>query len=177
MTTSDSGTPRGPAEVARAVFEALNDGDLDCFALFSADDVFDDFIAVGEFRGAAAVRAFFAELLAAVPDFSITVEDVIADAHGAAVKWHATGTFTGGPFQGVVANGRRIDLRGVDFMEIDDGRVQRNRIAYDGATFARQVGLLPPTGSGPDRALLAAFNRKTRLTQWWQARRRATTSH
>lgn len=174
MKTSDA--PRAPGEVARAVFEALNDGDLDGFAQFSADGVFGDFIAVGEFRGAAAVRSFFVELLAAVPDFSITVEDVIADDHGAAVKWHATGTFTGSPFRGVVANGRRIGLRGVDFMEIDGGRVQRNRIAYDGATFARQVGLLPPNGSGPDRALLAAFNARTRLAGWWQRRCRSTTS-
>ena len=32
----------------------------------------------------------------------------------------------------------------------------------DGATFARQVGLLPPLGSALDRAMTGAFNLKTR---------------
>lgn len=159
-----------PAGVAERVFQALNARDLDGFGALAADDVVDDFLAVGEFRGRAAVVGFFSELLDAVPDFAIEVEAIAADAGTAAVKWRATGTFTGQPFQGVTANGRTIDLRGIDFMEIESGRVVRNRIAYDGASFARQIGLLPPTGSLPDRALLAAFNAKTRTVDWWRNR-------
>ena len=67
--------------------------------------------------------------------------------------------------------GRRVDIRGVDVMEIADGLIQHNTIYYDGATFARQIGLLPGLGSRADQALLAAFNAKTTLSQRARDRR------
>ncbi|WP_043174681.1 ester cyclase [Streptomyces sp. NRRL B-24484] len=165
--------PASPADVARAVFAALDARDLDRLTGLCHPDVVDDFLAVGEVRGPVEVRRFFAELLTALPDFSITAEDVIGDHRGAAVTWRTTGTFSGGAFQGVRPNGRRIDLRGIDFMEIESGLVRRNRIAYDGATFARQVGMLPPRGSALDRSLTTTFNTKTRPTAWARSRRAA----
>jgi hypothetical protein len=50
-------------------------------------------------------------------------------------------------------------------MEIDGGLIRRNTIYYDGATMARQVGLLPSKGSLADRALLAMFNLRTRAAR------------
>ena len=47
-------------------------------------------------------------------------------------------------------------------MEIEEGRIRRNTIYYDGASFARQIGLLPAKGSLADRALLSAFNARAR---------------
>jgi hypothetical protein len=99
----------------------------------------------------------------------MTVDRVVADDTSAVVQWHAAGTFTGGPFQGITPTGRRADIRGVDVMEITDGLI-KHTIYYDGATFARQIGLLPGLGSRADQALLAAFNAKTTLSQ--RARRR-----
>ena len=45
-------------------------------------------------RGHEAVRAFFRELFAAFPDFTMTVNRVVADDSSAVVQWHAAGTFT-----------------------------------------------------------------------------------
>jgi steroid delta-isomerase-like uncharacterized protein len=132
----------------------------------------DDFVAIGEIRGHEAVRAFFRELFGAFPDFTMTVDRVVADDTSAVVQWHAVGTFTGGPFQGIAPTGRWVDVRGVDVMEITDGLIQHNTVYYDGATFARQIGLLPGLGSRADQALLAAFNAKTTLSQWARDRRR-----
>ena len=73
------------------------------------------------------------------------------------------GTFNGAPFQGIRASGRRVEIQGVDVIEVRDGLQFRNSIYYDGASFARQVGMLPPLGSRADRALLALFNARTRL--------------
>ena len=53
----------------------------------------------------------------------------------------------------------------MDVMEIADGFIQHNTIYYDGATFARQIGMLPPQGSRADRALISAFNARTRARQ------------
>lgn len=130
----------------------------------------DDFVAIGEFQGREAVREFFVEMFAAFPDFEMTVERVIADEAAVAVKWRAVGTFGGGRFQGIEPTGRRVAIRGCDFFEVEDGRIRRNTSFYDGAAFARQVGMLPAKDSLADRAMLRLFNAKTRLTRPFRRR-------
>jgi len=154
-----------PAEVAAAAFAAVAAHDPDGIVACGAPDYIDDFVAVGEFKGHDAIRAFFAEMFAAVPDLAMTVDRIVADDSSAVVQWHAGGTFTGSAFQGIEATGKRINLRGVDVMEIENGLIAHNTIYYDGASFARQVGLLPPQGSRVDRMMLGAFNAKTRAVR------------
>ena len=166
-----SAATRTPADVARAVFDAVSKRPRWHRGRGSAG-VVDNFVAIGEFRGHDAVRAFFRELFAALPDFTMTVDRIVADDAAAVVQWHAAGTFTGGPFQGIAPTGRRVEVRGVDAMEIADGLVQHNTIYYDGATFARQNRLLPGLGSRADQALPAAFSAKTTLIQRVRDRRR-----
>ena len=38
-----------------------------------------------------------------------------------------------------------------------------NTAYYDGASFARQVGMLPPEGSGAERTMKSAFNAVTKV--------------
>jgi steroid delta-isomerase-like uncharacterized protein len=162
---------RSAREVALATVDAVRKRDLDqLVADAHPDDYADDFVAIGEFRGKDAVRGFFAELFAAMPDFDLTVERVVADDNSVAVRWRASATFTGAPFQGIQATGRAVELRGLDFFEIEDGLIRRNTVFYDGASFARQIGMLPREGSLPDRAMLALFNLKTRLVRPFRRR-------
>jgi steroid delta-isomerase-like uncharacterized protein len=120
-------------------------------------------VAIGEVRGVAAIRRFFEELLAAFPDFEITVDRIVADEEAAVVQWRAAGSFSGGPFQGIEPTGRQVKIRGVDVMEITGGLVRHNTIYYDGASFARQVGMLPRAHSTADKAMMSTFNAVTRL--------------
>jgi steroid delta-isomerase-like uncharacterized protein len=152
-----------PAEVAAAIFDALQHRDLDAVARLQHDDVDDDFVAVGVFRGKAAVRAFFEQLFAAVPDLSLTPVRILAGDDHATVQWRMTGTFSGSPFEGVHPTGRRVELKGVDVMHIVDGLLVDNTIYYDGLSFTRQIGMLPDAGSRGDRAMVAAFNAQTDL--------------
>lgn len=156
-------SPSSPADVAAAIFEALQRRDLDAVGRLQHEEVVDDFVAIGVYRGRQAVRAFFEELFSALPDGTPTPERILADGEYATVQWRIAGTFTGGPFQGVHATGRHLELRGVDVMHIVDGRLLDNTIYYDGLSFARQIGLLPSAGSRGDRALTAAFNAQTDL--------------
>ena len=93
----------------------------------------------------------FRELFAAVPDLEMTVTRVVAGEREAAVEWRMTGNFTGGPFQGVDATGKRIELRGLDLLEVEDGEIVSNTAYYDGMAFARQIGLMPPQDSRAER--------------------------
>ena len=156
-------TTATPQEVATAVFEALNRHDLDAAMVLEHADVVEDFVAVGVFDGVSAVGAFFAEIFAAMPDFTLEVLRLVCDDEHAVVQWRATGTFTGTPFRGIHATGRNIELRGVDVMRFEQGKLKHNTIYYDGLAFARQIGMLPREGSLPDKAMTAAFNARTEV--------------
>jgi len=149
-------------EVARGFFAAFAARDLDGMASHWHPDVIEDLVPVGVLRGPDELREFFRANLAAVPDLEMVVEAVVADDSSAMVRWRLTGTFSGEPFQGIEPNGKRIELRGSDHIEVEKGKIVRNTAYYDGASFARAVGLLPPKDSGAEKAMLAAFNAVTR---------------
>lgn len=69
----------------------------------------------------------------------------------------------GTPFQGFDANGKAVMTRGVDCMHFDGGRLRHNVIYYDGAAFARDLGLLPPIGGVAEKGMKTAFNAVTRI--------------
>jgi SnoaL-like polyketide cyclase len=72
-----------------------------------------------------------------------------------------TGTFSGAPFYGVAATGRRIDIRGMDNFTVRDGKVVSVFAAYDSMDFSIQAGLLPPMESPAQRAMIHAINAMT----------------
>jgi steroid delta-isomerase-like uncharacterized protein len=154
-----------PEEVARSVFAAFGAKDLEGAARFIHPDAVDDFVAIGIFEGREAILCFFTELFGAFPDFQLRVDRVVADDRSAVVQWYASGSFTGTPFQGIEATGRRAEVRGVDVIEIENGLIRHNTIYYDGAGFARDIGLLPRLGSRLDRATLISLNAGARLRQ------------
>lgn len=153
----------GAESVARETFAALDAHDLDRFRGLLHPDAEDRFLAVGTFTGREAIVAFFKEMFAAVPDARLEIRRVVASGDVATVEWTMRGTFSGGLFQGIRATGKPIEIEGVDVVEVRDGLQYRNSIYYDGATFARQIGMLPPLGSLQDRALLALFNARSRI--------------
>jgi predicted ester cyclase len=122
------------------------------------------------------VVAWFRGFFDAVPDLHMKVEDVvIAGEPGrerVTVQWHITGTFSGKPYMSIEPTGRPIDLRGMDLIQVEDGRVAGNNIYYDQLAFARQIGMLPPEGSIGDRLMTGAFNLVTKSRAKVRARSR-----
>jgi steroid delta-isomerase-like uncharacterized protein len=112
------------------------------------------------------VLAWFRGFFDAVPDLHMEVEDVaVAGEPGrerVTVRWRVTGTFSGAPFVGIEPTGRPVDLRGMDLIDVQDGRVAANNIYYDQFAFARQIGMLPAEGSLGDRLMTGAFNLVTK---------------
>ena len=161
-------TTRSPGRLARELFEALFDRrDVDAARPTWTADSVDHFLALGvDARGPEQLAAFFRELLAALPDLRMSIENVVEDDRHAVVQWSMTGTFDGAPFQGLEPTGNSIALRGCDVLRFtDDGKLDTNTIYYDAAEFARQIGMLPPRGSAADRGLLRAHNARVRLAR------------
>jgi SnoaL-like polyketide cyclase len=93
----------------------------------------------------------------------MTVARVAAGQNEVALEWRMSANFTGGSFQGIEPTGRPVELRGVDIIEIADGKIVSNTAYYDGMSFARGAGLLPAQDSGAERAMRGAVNAATRL--------------
>jgi steroid delta-isomerase-like uncharacterized protein len=154
---------RGVEEHARSYFAALARRDSDAMLGHFSPEAVEDIVPVGILRGRGEIKAFFDRLFAALPDAETRVERVVAGERHAAVEWRMNGRFTGGSFMDIEPTGRWIEVRGFDLLEIEDKQILSNTAYYDGASFARQVGMLPPDGSGAERAMKGAFNAVTKL--------------
>jgi steroid delta-isomerase-like uncharacterized protein len=150
-------------EHARSAFDALARRDAGGIGEHYREDCVVDIVPIGVFRGRQAIVDFFRELFAAVPDLETTVTRVVPGETQAAVEWRMQGNFTGAPFQGIDPTGKHVEMRGIDLLEIEDGATVSNTAYYDGAAFARQVGMLPPQDSGADRTIKSAFNAITKV--------------
>jgi steroid delta-isomerase-like uncharacterized protein len=148
---------------ARGYFDAIARRDVDAMLEHWSDDGVIDLVPLGIVRGRDEIRAFFTELFTAFPDFETTVARVAAGQDEVAVEWRSHGHFTGGPFQGVDPTGRLVEIRGVDVLEVADGKTVSNTAYYDGMAFARGAGLLPAQDSGAERAIKGAVNAATRV--------------
>jgi steroid delta-isomerase-like uncharacterized protein len=150
-----------PTELVRKLFDYLNDHDLAAMRPHAAEDEFQDLPMVGHIEGRDAVFDHFEAVLAALPDIHFDLDRVVGEGETVFVSWRLTGTFTGAPFYGVTATGRRIDIRGIDCFTIRDNKVASVFAAYDSMDFAIQAGLLPPIDSPAQRAMVHAVNALT----------------
>jgi predicted ester cyclase len=156
-------TEKTTEELARDYFAGAAERNVDMMLSKWAPGGVAHIYGMAELRIPDGYRAYFENLFAAFPDFRFEVVDVVAGGNKAAVRWRATGTFTGEErFQGLDANGARIETEGCDVITFnEDGLATENRAYVNGADIAQKLGALPPTGSLAERAMLGAMNLKT----------------
>jgi flavin reductase ActVB len=155
------GDARDAREVVDRLYDAYNRHALgEAAALYGADGAHEDVAGGRHSVGPEAVRDGLGRFIAAFPDARWEVVQVVAAGPRATATYRLSGTLRSslGPF---VADGQRLDLRGVLALELDEGGLIRRTVDYwDGAAFARQMGDLPGLASGvsPD-----GFRRAMRL--------------
>lgn len=155
-----------PASVARAYFEAVGARDVEAMMGFWEPGGTGEIHGLVELQAQGSYGEWFSNLFRAFPDFRFETLDLVADGEKAAVRWRATGTFDGDTrFEGMDPTGARVDITGLDLLRIRDGKVWRNDAYMNGAQMAQQLGALPPAGSLPEKAMLAALNLKTRIAR------------
>ncbi|MGZ5308594.1 MAG: ester cyclase [Solirubrobacterales bacterium] len=163
MSATETAT-RSTAETAQAYFKAIEERDVEQMAAQWKPGSTDYFYGMAELRVPEDLKQWFGALFAAFPDFKMVVTDLISEGEQAAVRWHATGTFTGsGKFEGMIANGTAVEIEGLDLLTIRDGLVVENHAYTNGMDLARKLGAMPPQGSAGEKAMLGAFNLKTRV--------------
>jgi glyoxylase-like metal-dependent hydrolase (beta-lactamase superfamily II)/predicted ester cyclase len=158
--------PRSEAEeVARSYFAAINARELEAAVAMWAPEGRESVHGQGEYIGRDGLRTFIGGLLDAMPDMHTELLSTTAEGERCGVQWRTTGTFAGpGTLSGVAPTGHPLMLEGVDLLTVRDGLIQSNEVFMDTMAVPRQVGMMPPLGSGAERRLMSVFNLKTRLT-------------
>ena len=163
MPTTETKPKKASAkQVATAYFDAIKARDLDAMAACWKPGSMDYLYGLADLKVPQDLRAFFGSMFRAFPDFEMVVSDMVAYGNKAAVRWQATGTFTGDEkFQGLNATGASIKIEGLDLLTIEDGQVVENHAYTDASELARQLGAMPPQGSVGEKAMLGMVNART----------------
>jgi steroid delta-isomerase-like uncharacterized protein len=126
--------------------ELYNEGDLDaCIELYAEDAV--QKMHDGVFEGVDAIRERLARDLVAFPDARYVVDSFLAEDDKFADEWTFTGTYTG-PFRrpdgtDVPATGKPVEIKGMEFVEVRDGKIVVDNLYYDFMASVVQLGLVP----------------------------------
>lgn len=155
-------TETSNSELVRALIDSINAHDTAGMRQGWTADTVERFPEI-TCHGADELAAYFQRLFDAFPDVHMTIEGIAEAGDSVFIRWNLTGTHTGGAFQGIAATGKRVELDGSDHFVVRDGKIVSNFVVYDQMQFGRALGLLPPDGSAPDKALKAAFNAATAL--------------
>jgi steroid delta-isomerase-like uncharacterized protein len=138
--------PPPPPESKKIVADymaAWNSHDPEQAGSFIADDgVYVD-VTVGtpQVGRRAAIDNVIAVFMRAVPDCKWEMRgEPIATGNGIAFEWTFSGINTGGWGGGITATNQRVNLRGVSFIRIKDGKIAYQGDYYDAATLNKQMG-------------------------------------
>lgn len=135
--TEDAATARA-VELTRQWFTAGWLGRM------AAGDLFDErFSTNGVTVGPAGPAANIAARLSGFPDLATKIMTLIGTGDSVTVQLRWTGTHTG-PYGGVAATGRKVEVRVISIWRFEHDRVVENWTLQDQFLLLQQVGYLPP---------------------------------
>jgi steroid delta-isomerase-like uncharacterized protein len=126
--------------------ERYNAGDLDTVMDLYAEDAVQT-MHDGTFAGRSAIRERLARDLITCPDATYTVGSFVEQGDSFADEWTFTGTQTG-PFPlpdgtQLPPTGKRVQIRGMELVQVRDGKIVVDNLYYDSMAVLAQLGFLP----------------------------------
>ena len=162
-TDTQSTPPTGASngDLVRWSFSKINEHDVEALKQFWTPQTAERF-PDKSLTGADEIAAYFNDVFAAFEGFRIEIEALAEDGDDVFVRWRMTGRHTG-PFTGIEATGKELEVDGIDHFVIRDEKVVSNFVVFDRMQFAQQLGVMPPDDSRQDKAMKSLFNAKTKL--------------
>ncbi|MGZ4617379.1 MAG: ester cyclase [Frankiaceae bacterium] len=160
MSLTQSPEVHAPKDSARAIMTALAHRDLAALERLYAPDVVDEVVADDVLHGWPAVRIYLADFFQAFPDAMVTVRRTVADGERVAVEWEWSGSHEGPRRRepAIRPTRRLVTLRALEVMEFQAGLLVRNIGYSDFGSMARQMHLIPATGSRTEAVAVGAAN-------------------
>ena len=131
-------------QIARRIAEDVaTEGNLDLLDELYAEDAIEHSPLGENLQGRAVIRESFERLLAAFPDFSATVEDVIAEEDTVAMRVTLRGTHEG-ELMGVEPTGREFEVQNMVFTRIEEEKIVERWVQPDMLGMLQQLGVVEP---------------------------------
>ena len=93
-------------------------------------------------RGPDAFKPFVRNIRESIPDLHISVEDIITEGDKTAFRVVLEGTHRGDGL-GVAAPGRRVRVKGIVMLRLEDGQIVEGWNSWDRLGLLQQIGALP----------------------------------
>jgi ketosteroid isomerase-like protein len=94
-------------------------------------------------EGPAGFKPFWAQLCATFPERHFVVEDSVKSGDKVAIRWRAR-LLHGGNALGPEATGEEIEVTGMSFVRVRDGRILEGWNNWDSLTMATRINALQP---------------------------------
>lgn len=129
-------------EVVKTLFEkVLNGRDMEVLDLIIADEYVDRSPVPGLPEGLEGIKVKLESLYSAFPDIEFKLGDLVAEGDLVAARYHWTATHEG-EFMGVPATGKAVDVKGMDFYRISEGRIVEHWDCIEIHSLMQQLGTL-----------------------------------
>jgi steroid delta-isomerase-like uncharacterized protein len=98
-------------------------------------------------RGPEGVKEYVGRLRRAASDFTVTIEDQVADGEKVVTRWTARGTHDG-ELMNIAPTGRTAAITGITIQRIHDGKVVEGWTNWDVMGLLQQLGVAPGPPQG-----------------------------
>jgi steroid delta-isomerase-like uncharacterized protein len=131
------------ATFADVINQAWNSHDIEkVLGFYSSHYIGEDVGQAFLLRGREGIRAMLENYWQAFPDLEFTMTDAVVQDSRVAIVWMAEGTHQG-TIMNIPPTGRKVAVRGVSVIDVQDGLVVRGQYVWDLAGMLRHMGLLP----------------------------------
>jgi len=128
---------------AEMINEAWNSHDIEkVINFYSPEYIADDVGQVSLLRGHEGLRTMLEQQWKAFPDLRFEVKETVVQDSRVASVWVGEGTHQGS-IMNIPPTGRKVEVRGVSIIDVENGLVIRGQYIWDLAGMLRRMGLLP----------------------------------
>jgi len=124
--------------IARRFYDAVNAGRLEIIDEVVGENYVEHEEFPGLARGREGLRQFFEMIRTAFPDFSMTIEDMVAEGDKIFMRATMKGTQKA-DFMGISASGKQMAVPFADIVRLEGGRVVEHWGITDTGTMMRQL--------------------------------------
>jgi steroid delta-isomerase-like uncharacterized protein len=144
------------------LYEAYNAQDVDAAIACWREGGTEFWPMTGEVTAKKNLHAHLTSFYASFPDSEIVCHDMFAADDRVATQVTLSGTFSGAPFQGFLANGRHWETKMAEIFTVTDGLIDHLNVHWDFVAVAEQIGFLPPMDSRAGKFFRGTFNARVR---------------
>lgn len=133
--------------IVKRAEELWNTGNLAIADEICATDFVNHDPGAPDVRDLETYKGFIATTRTGIPDFTVTLEDMVAEGDKVAGQWTAQGTHQGELF-GIPPTGRQATWTGMTFYRFAGGKIVEAWWSKDMLGLLIQLGVVPPPGQG-----------------------------